>query len=115
MLVWSNYMCVCVRERERERGAKGSVVCIHGGGGDVNHLLSMATFVLSCIQDELVGGTNLSSVSMESTERRQFVTEIQALSKLVATECMLIVILGINVAPPTPTFSVLHTERSGLG
>ena len=74
----------------------------------------MSAFVLSCIQDELVGGTNLSSVSMESTERRQFVTEIQALSKLVATECMLIVIPGINVAPPTPTFSVLYAERSGL-
>ena len=57
----------------------------------------MSAFVLSCAQDELVGGTNLSSVSMESTERRQFVTEIQALSKLVATECMLIVILGISV------------------
>ena len=50
----------------------------------VDHLIAVSGFLSA--QDELVGGTNLSSVSMESAERRQFITEIQALSKLVATE-----------------------------
>ena len=63
----------------------GGPVNHHSMAAEVDHFTATSDFVYHA-QDELVGGTNLSSMSMESAERRQFITEIQALSKLVATE-----------------------------
>ena len=49
-------------------GGGGGPVNHHSMAAEVDHFTAISDFVYHA-QDELVGGTNLSSVSMESAER----------------------------------------------